>query len=61
MNLIYFLIGCSILLALIFLAAFFWATKNGQHDDTYTPSVRILFDDELKTPEEHEKCDEDHL
>ncbi|MNT67433.1 Cytochrome oxidase maturation protein cbb3-type [compost metagenome] len=61
MNMIYFLIGCSILLALIFLAAFFWATKNGQHDDTYTPSVRILFDDELKKPEEHEKCDEDHL
>ncbi len=61
MNMIYFLIGCSILLALIFLAAFFWATKNGQHDDTYTPSVRILFDDELKVPEEPEKCDEDHL
>ncbi len=61
MNMIYFLIGCSILLALIFLAAFFWATKNGQHDDTYTPSVRILFDDELKAHEEPEKCDEDHL
>lgn len=60
MNMIYFLIGCSILLALIFLAAFFWATKTGQHDDTYTPSVRILFDDELK-PEERKKCDEDHV
>lgn len=57
MNILYFLIGCSILLALIFLAAFFWASKTGQHDDTYTPSVRILFDDELKAP----KSDEDHL
>jgi cbb3-type cytochrome oxidase maturation protein len=57
MNILYFLIGCSILLALIFLAAFFWASKTGQHDDTYTPSVRILFDDELKTP----KSDEDHV
>ena len=47
MNIIYLLIGCSILLALIFLAAFFWAIKTGQNDDTYTPSVRILFDDEI--------------
>jgi cbb3-type cytochrome oxidase maturation protein len=55
---IFFLIGCSILLALIFLAAFFWASKTGQHDDLYTPSVRILFDDELK---DSKKDDEDHL
>jgi cbb3-type cytochrome oxidase maturation protein len=58
---IYFLIGCSILLALIFLAAFFWATKTGQHDDTYTPAVRILFDDELQEPKTAEKCDEHHV
>lgn len=51
MNMIYFLIGCSILLALIFLSAFFWAMKNGQNDDTYTPSVRILFDDEIPRQE----------
>jgi cbb3-type cytochrome oxidase maturation protein len=46
MSILYFLIGCSILIALIFLGAFFWASKTGQHDDTYTPSVRILFEDE---------------
>lgn len=61
MNMIYFLIGCSILLALIFLAAFFWATKTGQHDDTYTPSVRILFDEEPPEQKSTGKCDEDHL
>lgn len=33
-------------MALIFLGAFFWANKSGQHEDTYTPSVRILFDDD---------------
>ncbi|MFD2554491.1 cbb3-type cytochrome oxidase assembly protein CcoS [Sphingobacterium tabacisoli] len=49
MSIIFFLIGCSILIALIFLGAFFWANKTGQNDDTYTPSVRILFDDEVKT------------
>lgn len=47
MNILYFLVGCSILMALIFLGAFFWSLKNGQHDDVYTPGVRVLFDDEL--------------
>lgn len=45
MSAIFFLIGCSVVMALIFLIAFFWANKTGQHEDTYTPSVRILFDD----------------
>jgi cbb3-type cytochrome oxidase maturation protein len=59
MNILYFLIGCSVFLALIFLFAFFWAMKNGQNDDTYTPSVRILFDDEL--PIESKKSDENQF
>ena len=46
MNIIYFLIGCSVLLALIFLGAFFWAQNSGQNDDLYTPSIRILLDEE---------------
>ncbi|MGE8428115.1 MAG: cbb3-type cytochrome oxidase assembly protein CcoS [Sphingobacterium sp.] len=53
MEIMYILIGCSVLLALIFLCAFFWANKTGQHNDTYTPSIRILFDDE--TTEEEDK------
>jgi len=59
MSAIFFLIGCSVLMALIFLAAFFWANKSGQHDDTYTPSVRILFDDELQGDVSHSNK-EDH-
>ncbi|MNI35981.1 Cytochrome oxidase maturation protein cbb3-type [compost metagenome] len=55
MEIMYILIGCSVLLALVFLCAFFWANKSGQHDDTYTPSVRILFDDE--TIEKKEKIE----
>lgn len=47
MSAIFFLIGCSILIALIFLLAFFWANATGQHEDTYTPSMRILWDDNL--------------
>ncbi|ATP56125.1 cbb3-type cytochrome oxidase assembly protein CcoS [Pedobacter ginsengisoli] len=59
MEMIYFLIGCSILLAMIFLVAFFWAIKSGQNDDTFTPAVRILFDDEMME-KEREISDEDH-
>ena len=57
MNILYFLIGCSVLVALVFLGAFFWALKSGQHDDVYTPSVRILFDDEVNSEESVEKVD----
>ncbi len=39
------LIGFSITVAIGFLVAFLWAVKSGQYDDKYTPSVRILFDD----------------
>lgn len=46
MGVIVFLVILALAIAGGFLAAFFWATKDGQFDDTYTPSVRILFDDE---------------
>ena len=49
MTAIFFLIGASLLVALGFLIAFLWAVRTGQYDDTYTPSVRILFEDELDT------------
>lgn len=51
MSILYLLIGCSILLALIFLAAFFWAQQSGQHDDLYTPAMRILLEEEEDPPE----------
>jgi cbb3-type cytochrome oxidase maturation protein len=51
MAIIFLLIGVSVLIALIFLGAFFCANKTGQHEDTYTPSVRILFDDEVENKE----------
>lgn len=46
MVVIVVLIGCSFLIAVGFLGAFLWSVKSGQYDDKYTPSVRILFDDE---------------
>jgi cbb3-type cytochrome oxidase maturation protein len=46
MKIIFLLIIVSLIVALGFLSAFLWAVRNGQYDDDYTPSVRILFDDE---------------
>ncbi|MGL2967154.1 cbb3-type cytochrome oxidase assembly protein CcoS [Flavobacterium sp. XGLA_31] len=47
MSVIYLLISISIVVAAVFLYAFLRAVKTGQYDDDYTPSVRMLFDDEL--------------
>lgn len=52
MSVIYILISISIAVAVIFFLAFIKAVRSGQYDDDYTPSVRMLFDDELKkTPD----------
>jgi cbb3-type cytochrome oxidase maturation protein len=48
MTIIIALIGISLTVALIFLGAFLWSLKSGQYDDTYGPSVRMLFDDKKK-------------
>lgn len=45
MTIIYFMIGISLLMALGFLAAFIWSIRTGQQDDLYTPSLRMLIDD----------------
>ena len=52
MSVIYLLISVSIFVAIGFFIAFIIAVKSGQYDDDYTPSVRILFDNETKiTPQ----------
>ena len=48
MSIIFFLIACSVILALVFLGAFFWAHNSGQNNDLYTPALRMLFDDEVE-------------
>jgi cbb3-type cytochrome oxidase maturation protein len=40
---------------MVFLFLFIWAVKSGQYDDTFTPSVRVLFDDDPVTTSEPEK------
>jgi len=53
LSVIFVLIAISMVVAGGFLIGFLWAVKKGQYEDTYSPSVRILFDDqELKDQEE---------
>ena len=47
MSVIYILLSISILVAILFFAAFVMSVRSGQYDDSYTPSVRMLFEDEL--------------
>lgn len=48
MEVIIILLSVSILIAVGFLMAFIWSVKNGQYDDDYSPSVRMLFDNKIK-------------
>lgn len=57
MSIIYMLLAISVIVALIFFAAFIFSVKKGQYDDTYTPSVRMLFEDEIVNEENPEACE----
>ncbi len=50
MSVIYVLLTISVCVALVFFAAFVFSVRKGQYDDSYTPSVRMLFEDELVEP-----------
>lgn len=47
MSVIYVLLAISITVAILFFIAFIVSVRSGQYDDSYTPSVRMLFEDEL--------------
>lgn len=47
MNIIYMTIIISLFIGVFFLVLFILLVKKGQYDDVYTPSVRMLFDDEI--------------
>lgn len=45
MIVIFLLIPLSIVIAVCFLAAFIWAVRSGQYEDTCTPSMRPLLEE----------------
>jgi cbb3-type cytochrome oxidase maturation protein len=46
MNVLYVLVPLALLLAGCGVAAFRWAVRSGQFDDTRTPALRILMDED---------------
>lgn len=52
MSVIVLLIVAGGTVAAGFLAAFAWAVRSGQYDDTCTPAVRVLLDERSKTTQE---------
>ncbi len=47
MEVLYITMGVTVLLAVLFLFVFIKNVKSGQYEDTQTPAMRMLFDDEL--------------
>lgn len=46
MSIIILLLGASLLLGVVFVMFFIRAVRSGQYDDTTTPAMRVLADDE---------------
>ena len=46
MSIIYIVLPLALLIVLVAVLAFVWATKHGQFDDLETPALRVLRDDE---------------
>jgi cbb3-type cytochrome oxidase maturation protein len=46
MSIIFLLIPLSIVVAGGFLIAFIWAVRTGQYEDTTTPSMRVLTEEQ---------------
>ncbi len=55
MSVLFLLIIISLVVAASFLVAFLWSVKSGQYEDGYTPSVRMLFDNEISEQNKQEK------
>lgn len=60
MSVIYVLLTISIVIAVIFFTAFIVSVRSGQYDDSYTPSVRMLFEDELVKEKSTEKTENEN-
>jgi cbb3-type cytochrome oxidase maturation protein len=54
MTIIILLILISLGIAILFLGLFYWSMKSGQYEDTYTPSIRMLFGDKVKKKDSDE-------
>ncbi len=61
MSVIYVLLTISVTVAIFFFIAFIVSVRSGQYDDSYTPSVRMLFEDELVNERESTREKESNI
>ncbi|MFK8280923.1 cbb3-type cytochrome oxidase assembly protein CcoS [Capnocytophaga cynodegmi] len=61
MSVIYMLISISIVVALLFFFLFIMAVRKGQYDDSHTPAIRMLFEDELIDKKTENVAEEEKL
>jgi len=54
---IFLLIPLSIVIAAGFLAAFIWAVRSGQYEDTCTPAMRLLLEETKNQPSDSDQAD----
>ncbi len=55
MNVVYILLPVALLIAVGYLVLFIISVRKGQYDDTTTPAVRMLFDDEAEKQDDDEE------
>lgn len=61
MEIVFLLIGISLVLVIVIARFFFWAIKSGQYDDLEAPRHQILMDDDdTRQSASRQKPEEDH-
>ena len=55
MSIVYLLLPASIVLAVIAICGYVWASRSGQFDDLDTPPLRMLNDDIVEHPDQEKR------
>ena len=55
MEIVFLLIGISLILVAVIARLFFWAVKSGQYDDLEAPRHQILMDDDDTRQSRHQR------
>ncbi len=58
MEIAFLMVCASVSLSVTFLIFFIWSVKDGQYEDCYTPSMRVLFEDKENFSVEKENMKE---
>jgi cbb3-type cytochrome oxidase maturation protein len=49
LNVIIILLGVGVVVSGLFLGAFIWCIRSSQFEDDFSPGVRILFEDKVRS------------